>query len=175
MVFPGLYKPVSWGCSKLKVNMQNTCIGNSIISVKNSKGVVSVRVSHNKNTSAQEETCKSHEKNEIRILYFSCKYQCNISNKHLKQVSQTDKYKSSSQKETYHLRRNNTKIKWPTIIRSVNCQQAIRNLTTYYFYLTSQQLINGNNKLRQILQSHQQCNEKKYKGISETINYTFIT
>ena len=79
--------------------------------MKNSKGVVSVRVSHNKNTSAQEETCKSHEKNEIRILYFSCKYQYNISNKHLKQVSQTDKYKNSSQKETYHLRRNNTKIK----------------------------------------------------------------
>ena len=44
--------------------------------------------------------------------------------------------------------------------KNINCQQAIRNLTTYYFYLTSQQLINGNNKLWQIRWSHQQRNEK---------------
>ena len=47
----------------------------------------------------QEEVCRSHEKYEIQTLYFSCKYKYNISNKHLKQASQTDKHKRSSQTE----------------------------------------------------------------------------
>ena len=34
---------------------------------------------------------------KIRILYFSFKYGYNISNKHVKQVSQTDKHKDNSQ------------------------------------------------------------------------------
>ena len=47
----------------------------------------------------QEAVFKSYEKYEIRILYFSCKYQCKISNKHLEQATQSDKYKGSQTKE----------------------------------------------------------------------------
>ena len=68
--------------------------------------------SQQKKQTPQEEVRKSHEKYEIRILYFSCKYGYDISCKHLKQASQTHTHKGSSQtKKTYYLRRNNITIK----------------------------------------------------------------
>ena len=54
MLFQGLYKAVSEGCSKLITKIQTP----------------------------QEEVCKSHKKYDIRIFLF--KYEYNISNKRLK-------------------------------------------------------------------------------------------
>ena len=79
--------------------------------MKNSKRAVSITNPHTKIHTPQEEVRKFHEKYEIRILYFLCKYEYNISNKYLKQASETDKYKGSSQQKAYYLRRNNTTIR----------------------------------------------------------------
>ena len=65
--------------------------------MKNTKGRVFFTIPHNKNTNDPKEVCKSHEKYETWILYFSCKYEYNVSSKHFKQASQTDKHKGSSQ------------------------------------------------------------------------------
>ena len=54
--------------------------------VKNSKRAVSAIIPTTKIQTPKEEVCKSHEKYEIRILYFSCIYGCDISYKHLKQI-----------------------------------------------------------------------------------------
>ena len=45
----------------------------------------------------QENVPTSYEKYEIQILYVLCKYEYNISKKHLKQASKTDKHKGRSQ------------------------------------------------------------------------------
>ena len=62
--------------------------------------------SQQKKQTPQEEVRKSHEKYEIRILYFSCKYEYNICNKHLKQAPKTHEHKCSSHKPIQSLTRN---------------------------------------------------------------------
>ena len=58
--------------------------------MKNSEGAVSVTIPHNKN--APRRGRKSHEKYEIRISYFSCKYE-------YKKASQTDKHRDTNEIE----------------------------------------------------------------------------
>ena len=69
--------------------------------MKNTKGRVFFTIPHNKIQTTQEEVCKSREKYETWILYFSCKYEYNISSKHFKQASQTDKHKGSSKTKKF--------------------------------------------------------------------------
>ena len=118
----------------------------------------------------QEEVRKSHEKYEIRILYFSCKYRYNISYKHLKQASQTHRHKGSKQSNKKKLT-----IYAATILRLSSTQQAIRNLTTYCFYLTSQPypLATNYGKSHRVI-NNTMAKQLYYKDLSETINYTFI-
>ena len=66
----------------------------------------------------QEKVRNSHEKYEIQILYFSCKYGYDISYKHLEEASQTHTLKDNSQaKKTYYLRHNNITIKYHRTIK----------------------------------------------------------
>ena len=111
VLFPGLHKPVSWGCSKLKVNTQYnyrmvllhiwpSSTNNYIICCgKQQKKWFPSQLLITKIHTPQEEVCKYHEKYEKRVSYFSCKYEYKISNKHLKQASQTVVEKGSQTKQ----------------------------------------------------------------------------
>ena len=86
--------------------------------MENSKRAVSVTFPHEKIQTPQEEVRKSHEKYEIQILYFSCKYGYNISYKHLKQAFQnTYTQRQQSKTKNLLLRRNNIMIKQHTTIK----------------------------------------------------------
>ena len=62
-----------------------------------------------------------------------------------------------------------------TILRLSSTQQAIRNLTTYCFYLTSQPypLATNYGKSHRVI-NNTMAKQLYYKDLSETINYTFI-
>ena len=103
----------------------------------------------------QKEVCKSHEKYETWILYFSWKYEYNVSSKHFKQAPETDKHKGSSQTKKITI---NAAI----ILRLNSTQQWKHWLLTsdtkshHILHLLDIAIINSSNNLRQIPQSHSQ-------------------